>query len=219
MNLGEAMQRKPYQQQTISIRISESMRDFLERSKKVISSEHGESVSTSDVARILLESAKDDRLDFRLDVANLQEAPTESLVAIRIKWQQGQALSRAEWIFLSRYVRVACEELSENPAMPEAGSYIVVLEAVLAVRALRADLGAGLDRYYLENLDVPDDLPHRADEQIQSWDCAFKDLDTSDYVVGQLWGRVGSAYLLGDQVRARMDCPATVKVRPRVLSA
>jgi hypothetical protein len=73
-----------------------------------------------------------------------------------MKWQQGQALSRAEWIFLSRYVRVACEELSENPAMPEAGSYVVVLEAVLAVRALRADLGAGLDRYDLGNIGVPD---------------------------------------------------------------
>jgi predicted phage terminase large subunit-like protein len=55
------------------------------------------------------------------------------------------------------------------------------------------------------------DLPYRVDEQIQSWDCAFKDLETSSYVVGQLWGRVGSAYLLGDQIRARMDCPTTVK--------
>ncbi|MGA3028036.1 MAG: phage terminase large subunit [Bryobacteraceae bacterium] len=58
---------------------------------------------------------------------------------------------------------------------------------------------------------APVDVPPRVDEQIQSWDCAFKDLETSDYVVGQLWGRVGSAYLLGDQIRARMDCPTTVK--------
>ena len=53
--------------------------------------------------------------------------------------------------------------------------------------------------------------PRRVDEQIQSWDCAFKDLETSDYVVGQLWGRIGSCYMLGTQIRARMDCPATVK--------
>jgi predicted phage terminase large subunit-like protein len=51
----------------------------------------------------------------------------------------------------------------------------------------------------------------RLDELIQSWDCAFKNLDTSDYVVGQVWGRVGPNFLLLDQVRARMDCPATVK--------
>ena len=49
------------------------------------------------------------------------------------------------------------------------------------------------------------------DEQAQSWDCSFKDLLTSDYVVGQVWGRLGSHFLLLDQVRARMDCPATVK--------
>jgi predicted phage terminase large subunit-like protein len=48
-------------------------------------------------------------------------------------------------------------------------------------------------------------------EQIQSWDCSFKDLATSDFVVGQVWGRVGPHFLLLDQVRARMDCPATVR--------
>ena len=55
------------------------------------------------------------------------------------------------------------------------------------------------------------EAPYHVDEQIQSWDCAFKDLQTSDYVVGQVWARLGSRYLLGDQVRARMDCPTTVK--------
>ena len=48
------------------------------------------------------------------------------------------------------------------------------------------------------------------EEMAQSWDCSFKDLDTSDYVVGQVWGRLGPSFFLGDQVRARMDCPATV---------
>jgi len=55
------------------------------------------------------------------------------------------------------------------------------------------------------------DVPHRVDEQFQSWDCAFKDLDTSDYVVGQLWARKGAFFLLGDQFRGRTDCPGTVK--------
>jgi len=55
------------------------------------------------------------------------------------------------------------------------------------------------------------ELPYRVDEQIQSWDCAFKDLETSDYVVGQTWARLGSAFILADQVRARMDCPTTVR--------
>jgi len=49
------------------------------------------------------------------------------------------------------------------------------------------------------------------DDVIQSWGCAFKDVATADYVVGQVWGRVGVSYVLIDQIRARMDCPATVK--------
>jgi predicted phage terminase large subunit-like protein len=57
----------------------------------------------------------------------------------------------------------------------------------------------------------PVDVPAGVDEQIQSWDCAFKDLDTSDFVVGQVWARKAGAFLLGDQVRARMNCPATVR--------
>jgi predicted phage terminase large subunit-like protein len=55
------------------------------------------------------------------------------------------------------------------------------------------------------------EAPHHVDEQLQSWDCTFKELDTSDYVVGQLWARRGGLFLLGDQFRERTDCPGTVK--------
>jgi predicted phage terminase large subunit-like protein len=55
------------------------------------------------------------------------------------------------------------------------------------------------------------EVPHQVDEQMQSWDCTFKELDTSDYVVGQLWARKGAFFLLGDQFRERTDCPGTVK--------
>lgn len=147
----EAMERKP-QQQTLSIRISDALREFLERSKQVISNGRGESVSTSDVAKMLLESAKDDRLDFRLEVAELQRSATKSMWEIRRKWERKQDLSRAEWIFLSQYIQVACEELSQDPAMPPASSFAILLEAVLAVRGLRGDRGVELDRYYLGNL-------------------------------------------------------------------
>jgi predicted phage terminase large subunit-like protein len=63
------------------------------------------------------------------------------------------------------------------------------------------------------------EAPYRVDEQIQSWDCSFKDLDTSDYVVGQVWGQVGALYFLGHQVRARMDFPATVNAVREVSAA
>ena len=48
-----------------------------------------------------------------------------------------------------------------------------------------------------------------ATEVIQSWDMTFKDSKNSDFVVGQVWAKIdGEAYLM-DQVRARMDFPAT----------
>lgn len=47
-------------------------------------------------------------------------------------------------------------------------------------------------------------------ELIASWDCAFKDLDDSDFVVGQLWGRDGAAKYLLAQIRARLDLPGTL---------
>jgi hypothetical protein len=108
------MERKP-QQQALSIRISDTLRSFLEESKGIMANAGGESVSISDVATLLLESARDDRLDFRFEVAELLQAPTESLVRIRRKWEQRNSLARAEWILLARYIDAACEEITENP--------------------------------------------------------------------------------------------------------
>jgi hypothetical protein len=145
------MERKP-QQQTLSIRISDALREFLERSKQVISNGRGEQVSISDVAKTLLESAKDDRLDFRLEVADLQQNPTQSLWQIRQKLEQKQDLSRAQWIFLSQYIQIASEEGREGRSYPAPAAFCVLLEAILAVRGLRADRGVELDRYYLSNI-------------------------------------------------------------------
>ena len=58
------------QQQTLSTRIPESLREFLELSRKFITDGNRDTVSISDVAKLLLESAKQDRLDFRFEVAN-----------------------------------------------------------------------------------------------------------------------------------------------------
>jgi len=51
---------------------------------------------------MLLESAKDDRADFRIEVAKLQRAATKAMWEIRRKWERQQDLSRAEWIFQQR---------------------------------------------------------------------------------------------------------------------
>jgi predicted phage terminase large subunit-like protein len=54
-------------------------------------------------------------------------------------------------------------------------------------------------------------LPERLDEEIQSWDCTFKDAATSDFVVGEVWGTKSANRYLLDMVRDRMDLPDTIK--------
>jgi predicted phage terminase large subunit-like protein len=54
-------------------------------------------------------------------------------------------------------------------------------------------------------------LPDRFDEMLQSWDLAFKDLETSDFVVGQVWGALRADRFLVDQRRDHMDMPKTVE--------
>ncbi len=47
-------------------------------------------------------------------------------------------------------------------------------------------------------------------QQVQSWDMAFKDLHTSDFVVGQVWVGFGADRFLIDQVRDRLNFPETL---------
>ncbi len=45
---------------------------------------------------------------------------------------------------------------------------------------------------------------------VHSWDMAFKGSSDSDYVVGQVWGRIGTSFYLLDQIRGQMSFPQTV---------
>ena len=56
---------------------------------------------------------------------------------------------------------------------------------------------------WLKRTWLPKDLPNRWDAVVQSWDMAFKGTDTSDFVVGQLWGKHGPDYWLLEQERGR----------------
>src|SRR5438034_8354746 len=89
---------KPSQGQTLSLRISDALFARLERAKQLMSSKKGDSVSTSEVAKQLLESAREDRFE----VADMMAKPTETLLEIRRKGEAQHILSRAEWILLSR---------------------------------------------------------------------------------------------------------------------
>jgi hypothetical protein len=140
---------KKLQQQTISLRISDALLTRLERAKQLISSKTGERVSTSDAAKQLLESTREDRLD----VAGLMAEPTESLLQIRRKGEAQHILSKAEWILLAHFVQQGFESFSgrtPNPISRE--SLLAILDAFSAVYELRTQRNSEWDSYYLSNL-------------------------------------------------------------------
>jgi len=55
-------------------------------------------------------------------------------------------------------------------------------------------------------------LPERFDALLWSWDCAFKDAESSDDVCGQLWGKSGGDYYLLWRVLEKLDFSTTLQV-------
>ena len=143
---------KKSQQQTLSIRVSESVREFLDRARKQFSNARGENMSISDVAKALLESAIENQMDDRLETTFLMAEPTETMLKIRRKWESAAELTRAEWIVLAQYIQSACEELSTDPELPSRESFADILEAFLKVRSLRRHPDPERDAYYMGNL-------------------------------------------------------------------
>jgi hypothetical protein len=137
-------------QPVISIRISEALRSRLETLKEVIAHKTGKTVSTSEAAKQLLESARDDRLE----LANLLTEPTDSLLNIRGKAQAHLSLTQAEWTLVAHY----CAKGAESFASTEQGqlsyeSLADILEAFLAAYAIALrKKKVSLDFFYLMTL-------------------------------------------------------------------
>lgn len=67
--------------------------------------------------------------------------------------------------------------------------------------------GGILKRGWWKRYDI---APAQFDQVIQSWDCTFKDTKDADFVVGQVWGRIGANRYLLDECRERMTFSETV---------
>ncbi len=138
------------QQPVISIRISDALRLRLETLRKIISLKSGQTVSTSEAAKQLLESARDDRLE----LVNLLSEPTDSLLRIRGKADSGLPLSQAEWTMVAHYCAVGAESFV-NTAQGQISyeSLAEILEAFLAAYAIaRRPKKSPLDSLYLRTL-------------------------------------------------------------------
>ncbi len=124
----------------------------------------------------------------------LGREPGEFMQSARINERTGQPRTRTEW----EQIRVQAGSrdwqalYQGRPSPPEGG-------------LLKRDWW----QYYDQPQWVERDNGARHaigfDTLLMSWDMAFKDLDSSDWVVGQVWGRRGARAFLLDQVRARMS--------------
>ena len=120
-------------QPVISIRISEELRSRLETLKEVIAQKTGQTVSTSEAAKQLLESARDDRLE----LANLLTEPTDSLLNIRGKAEAHMPLTQAEWALVAYYCAKGAQSfMSTEQGQLSYDSLAEILEAFLAVYAI-----------------------------------------------------------------------------------
>jgi hypothetical protein len=138
------------QQPVISIRISDALRLRLETLRKIISLKNGQTVSTSEAAKQLLESARDDRLE----LVDLLSEPTDSLLRIRGKADSGLSLSQAEWTMVAHYCAVGAESFM-NTAQGQISyeTLAEILEAFLAAYAIaRRPKKSPLDFVYLMSL-------------------------------------------------------------------
>jgi hypothetical protein len=138
------------QQPVISIRISEALRSRLETLRKIMALKSGQTVSTSEAAKQLLESARDDRLE----LVDLLAEPTDSLLRIRGKAESGLSLSQAEWTMVAHYCAVGAESFM-NTAQGQISHETMaeILEAFLAAYAIaRRPKKSPLDFVYLMSL-------------------------------------------------------------------
>jgi len=130
---------------TLSLRISQGLHNRLESIRKLASQRKGGNVSTSEIAKQLLESARADWLE----VAELLRKPTENLLAIRRKAESGQPLTRVEWTAVAHYVREGVISHWKKALLsPE--SYIGILQAFQSVYELRVGT-SDRDQIYLGN--------------------------------------------------------------------
>ena len=156
------------QQPVISIRISEALRTRLEAMRTLMAIRNGQAASTSEAAKHLLESAKEERLD----LVNLIGGGTGSLYQIRQKIKFQFLLSRAEWALIAYYC-LQGSEVNANPSLTEIQqeSLAGMLEAFQAVYALRGKREmTSLDAFFISHLPADRKTAPKAPEKIGSAD-------------------------------------------------
>lgn len=137
------------------------------------------------------------------DTDPLGREPGEWMRSARTNEKTGQPRTPAEW----EQIRVQAgprdfSALYQGSPNPETGN-VFPKEWARYSEPMWIDRGNGV-------MHVPG-IGRDDHELVQSWDLTFKDKPTSDFVVGQVWLRVGTTAYLLDQVRARMNFNASLE--------
>lgn len=136
------------QQKTLSLRISDVLHDRLERVRDALSVKSGNRVTTSEVAKQLLESADEGRLE----LIELLQKPIDAFLRIQEKHAQGILLSKAEWTCIAYYIHLGMERANGITSRLAPESFAAVVEGFLAVYKLLPSSKSSNDPYYLGNL-------------------------------------------------------------------
>ena len=140
------------QQRTLPVRISERVRKCLARARYAASSERGAASSLSRVAVTLFVPEEHYSPEEQAELFELMKKPTETLVAIRGKWEEKRSLSRPEWMALTYYVQTGCEGMGADSGPPSRESFVDLLEGLLALLKARTRASWSRDQCYLNEI-------------------------------------------------------------------
>lgn len=185
------------------------------------------------------ETYREQAWDWWTNVARTRLAPGAQVVMILTRWHEddlaGRMIANGGWKVVN--VPALCES-DDDPLGRVHGEFLTSARGRTAREweEIRHDVGERVWTALYQGRPAPSegamlrrawwrfyDLPmataqqdgsmrvHGVDTVIQSWDMTFKDTKGSDYVVGQVWARRGAEVFLLDQVRDRLDFPATCR--------
>ncbi|MEA5366089.1 phage terminase large subunit [Amycolatopsis sp., V23-08] len=184
------------------------------------------------------QTQRDSCWEWWTNVARTRFASNTAVVIIMTRWHEddlaGRLISTGDWDVVNIPAQAESEE---DPLGREPGEYLTSTRGRTTEEweAIEKDVGPRvwgalyqgnpspadgdlLKRGWWQFYPAPQAVevdgvmqPAQFDKIIQSWDFTFDDTKSSDFVVGQVWGRRGADVYLLDQVRDRMDFPTTVR--------
>ena len=168
--------------------------------------------------------------DWWTDALAARLAPGAPVVLIMTRWHEDDLAGRlleqdaaAGWKILN--IPAQCEDPDTDPLGRQLDEYMVSARGRTRAQWEQRKLTAGSRTWnaLYQGRPAPAEggafrrtwwqhwhNPPRIDRIIQSWDMAFKGADTSDFVVGQVWGVAGADTYLLDQARGRWTFTETL---------